>query len=75
MTKQPRVEFRVSFTLPPGATVARAKEFVESAVRAEVGICHPSEDPMHELDRDSVTVTRILKHTRRSALDTVENSK
>ena len=35
-------------------------EFVERALRAEVGHCHPN-DPMHFLERETIKVTSTTK--------------
>jgi hypothetical protein len=61
-----RVEFKVSFLLPPLATVAHAKNYVVDAVSTMCGCYRPMEndgqgEPMSELDRNSVQVTRIQK--------------
>jgi hypothetical protein len=72
------VEFRVSFPLPAGATVADAREYVDEAVTTWRGsLCppggggsldddHPG-DPMWGLDADRVKVTRLRRPSRTAA--------
>ena len=67
MTRKTRVHFRVSFILPPHATAADARAYVEYAVASmcgglNPGICGDGEidpdeaDPMFYLDGDTVRV-------------------
>ena len=67
-----RVEFKVSFELPSGATVALAQAYVQDAVGAWQGSLKPpgadeedpEGDPMFDLDPETVQVTRLRKAKR-----------
>jgi hypothetical protein len=52
-----RRSYTVTLDLPSGADDGDAREFIQRAVVAEVGHCHPS-DPMSDLDRQTVEVAR-----------------
>ena len=64
MKKPKRVEFLVSFDLPPGCSVAEAQDYVADWVATGKGTLRPPGvygeedpgDPMFQLDRDSVKV-------------------
>ena len=69
MARRKRVHFRVSFILPPHATVAEAREYVADAVASMKGCLNPGmrgdgthdpdeADSMFYLDGGSVRVTR-----------------
>lgn len=58
--KERRVEFVVSFPLPAGATVDRARCYVEDAIASWRGSLPPL-DPMFELDGDQVRAKRLVK--------------
>jgi hypothetical protein len=49
------VAFHVEFRLPPGATPAAARAYIESALLTERGFLRP-EDPMSEFDGDSIEI-------------------
>jgi hypothetical protein len=70
--RKKRVEFRVSLVLPPDATAADAKDYVDYAVRIMCGGLNPGydasgeenpylADPMFFLDDETVRVTAIRK--------------
>lgn len=60
-----RVEFKVSLVLPPEATVANTRDYIEDAVASFKGILRPpwaeGGDPLFELDGNTVKVTAIRK--------------
>lgn len=68
----PRVEFKVSFPLPPDATIADARAYVVDAVATMRGCYRPAGaygdddpgDPMQPLDGDKVRVTHIRKRRK-----------
>jgi hypothetical protein len=51
-----RFSCRVSFDLPPGVTREEAATYVRDTVVTECGSRHPVEDPLFDLDRQSVVV-------------------
>jgi hypothetical protein len=51
-----RVTFTVGMDLPAGATVAEAKNFLESAIRAACTFEVCTLDPFARLDRSSISV-------------------
>jgi hypothetical protein len=53
-----RVNFKVSLELPAGVKAKALQEYIADAVRAHRGGLRPS-DPLFDLDRDTVKVTRI----------------
>lgn len=70
-----RVTFKVSFILPEGATVGRARDYVEDAVSTMNGSLMPygadhedpdAGDPMSYLDGDTVRVTRLNQKKRKA---------
>lgn len=73
--KRRRVEFVVSFDLPPGAVVSEARSYVANAVATYHGSLRPPDgyftgdegDPMFQLDGASVRVTRLIRPSKREA--------
>lgn len=56
-----RARFIVTLALPPGATLADARAYVDTEIRAACG-GYPPGDPMHNLDRASVRVRHYNQH-------------
>lgn len=56
-----KTSFKVTLQIPEYATLSDVKEYIIDAVRTWKGQCHPDEDPMFELDGDSVRCTLIKK--------------
>jgi hypothetical protein len=52
-----KISFLVTLEVPPGATISMLREYIETELRAGCGARHP-DDPIHDLNRDSVTVRR-----------------
>lgn len=57
-----RVSLKVSVDMPPGSNIAMLREFIRCAIISAPGGLRP-DDPMHDLDRDSVTVSLLQKVT------------
>lgn len=51
-----RIKVTVRMELPAGASPRDAIDFVESALKTEPGLLHPS-DPFHHLNRDDIVVS------------------
>ena len=51
-----QASYLVTIVLPDGATWEDGLEYVEEAVKAWAGSLDPEEDPMSNLDRESVDV-------------------
>jgi hypothetical protein len=54
--KTKRVSFKVSFDLPPEASVSEALAYVFKAVTMYKGLLDPDNDSMFNVDRDSINV-------------------
>lgn len=67
MLKTKRINFKVSLVVPPGATIADVREFIDDAVACWAGQCRPDGwdgqdslgDPMHRFDNKTLRVTQI----------------
>lgn len=55
--------FIISLDMPKGVTVPEMQQYIDSAVRVWKGQL-PPEEPMFNLDRDSIRVT-VVKQRRR----------
>jgi hypothetical protein len=62
---QTTVTFKVRMTLPEGATLPEAHQFVKTALICAPGGLAP-EDSMFDLDRESVAVSLLEKVTKYS---------
>lgn len=62
-----KLEFRITLTRPPRATIAEVRDYILEAVQSYRGGLHPPfaedendpGDPLFELDRNSVKIVRL----------------
>ena len=65
-------KYVVELEIPEGACSDDAKDYIETAVKAECGCRNPEEDPMYNLKRNSVKVLNYVKRGRMACLPTFE---
>ncbi len=66
-----RTKFIVSVEIPLGATEADMKGYIEDAVSTWAGSLNPHDDPLFDLDRDKVKVTKFRKFNRQKSIPQV----
>lgn len=57
------VSFKVTMTLPQGANIKDAQEFIRNGIHSEVGAVDHHSNYMSNLDRDTVKVALMSSHT------------
>ncbi len=56
-----RTKFVVSVEIPEGASVAEMQAYIDDAVAGWAGSLNPHDDPLFDLDRSKVKVTKLRK--------------
>lgn len=54
---QRKITLQVTLEAPDGANLNQVRDYVAAAIRSHCGGLNPAEDPMFDLNRDSVKVS------------------
>lgn len=72
MEKTQKNIYAVELQVPEGACDEDVKQYLETAIKTECGCRNPDEDPMYNLNRNSVKIKNFVKRGRIACLPTYQ---